>query len=167
MENTADVALLILRIAVGGALALHGLEKLRHIAGTANWFESVGLRPGVMHAWVASGTEMSAGLGIAAGFLTPFAGLALVGVMATAGWVGHRKNGFSSSNNGWELVFVLGTVAAVVTLHGPGDISLDSWFNIPWSDGSWFWFAFAVIGGVVMSVLTLVTFYRPPTTEES
>ncbi|HCB34678.1 MAG TPA: DoxX family protein [Acidimicrobiaceae bacterium] len=164
-DNTANLALLILRVVFGGTLALHGLAKLRGLGMTTSWFESVGLRPAKMHAWLAGGTETSAGLGLAVGLLTPVASLAFIGVMTTAAWVGHRKNGYSSARNGWELVFVLAVVAAVVALLGPGDWSLDNAVGLEWSGLGGF--LFAVIGGVAMSVLTLVLFYRPPAAEGS
>ncbi len=169
MEDTLNIALLILRVVFGVTLALHGLEKLRNISGTAGWFHSEGLRPGKLHAWLAGGTEFSAGLGLALGLLTPLASLAYIGVMTTAAWVGHRKTGFSSSKNGWEHVFVMAIAAAVVALTGPGELSLDNWINNEWfalawvtnEGGCWGSFIFATVGGVGMSILTLITFYRP------
>ena len=169
LETTGDVALLILRVAFGITLALHGIGKLRNVASTGAWFSSIGLRPGKFHARLAGGTELSAGLGLALGLLTPLTCLAYIGVMTTAGWVGHRKSGFSSAKNGWEHVFGLAIVAVVVSLIGPGEISLDSlihqeWFELLWleSEGNrWGAFIFSTAGGVLMSVLTLLTFYRP------
>ncbi len=169
MEDTANVALLILRVVFGVTLALHGIDKLRNISGPAGWFHSVGLRPGKFHARLAGGTEVAAGLGLALGLITPLSSLAYIGVMTTAAWVGHRKAGFSSAKNGWEHVFVMATAAAVVALIGPGELSLDQWINNEWFDldwigsesGRWASFAFATIGGVAMSVLTLLFFYRP------
>ncbi len=171
MDSIFDVALLILRIVFGLTLAIHGLGKLRNISFTATWFDSEGLRPAKFHAWLAGGTEFAAGLGIALGLLTPLASLAYIGVMTTAGWIGHRKNGYSSAKGGWEHVFVLAIAAAVIALLGPGEISLDNWINneitdVGWiNETGWRWgaFIFATAGGVFMSLVTLFTFYRPST----
>ena len=54
-----DIALLILRVVIGGVIIPHGLLKLGlvgkggSIAGVAGWFNSMGLRPGTFWAWVA------------------------------------------------------------------------------------------------------------------
>ena len=51
----------------------------RHVAavrsgpGMANWFESLGLKPGWLHAWTVTLTEVAVGVVLVAGFLTPFA----------------------------------------------------------------------------------------------
>ena len=58
-----DVATLVLRLALGPMLVLHGLNKVRGgLSGTAGWFESLGLRPGWLHARVAAATEIGAGV---------------------------------------------------------------------------------------------------------
>ena len=69
-----DLGLLLLRVAVGATMAVHGWNHIfggGKIAGTAGWFESLGMRPGKLHAWLASITEVAAGVALVAGFLTP------------------------------------------------------------------------------------------------
>ncbi len=57
-----DVASLVLRLALGPMLVLHGLNKVQGgLDGTAGWFESLGLKPGWLHARVAAFTEIGAG----------------------------------------------------------------------------------------------------------
>ena len=59
-----DLGLLLLRVAVGATMAVHGWNHIfggGKIAGTAGWFESLGMRPGKLHAWLASITEVAAG----------------------------------------------------------------------------------------------------------
>ena len=73
-DTSFSVALLILRLVLGVTLAAHGYNKFfggGRIPGTARWFESIGMKPGKFHATVAATTEMAAGLGLAAGLLTP------------------------------------------------------------------------------------------------
>ena len=65
-----DTALLILRVCLGLTMAAHGYNKFfggGRIPGTARWFESIGMKPGTLHARIAATTEMSAGLGLAVG----------------------------------------------------------------------------------------------------
>ena len=56
-----DVALLMIRLIVGLTLVLHGWNHAfggGKIPGTARWFESLGLRPGRLHAWLSAATEI-------------------------------------------------------------------------------------------------------------
>jgi putative oxidoreductase len=74
MENLPTVdelnwGLLVLRVVVGPVFAFHGYAKIfrgGRLAGTAWWFDSIGMRPGYLHARL----------------LTKFAGLGLVALMA-------------------------------------------------------------------------------------
>src|SRR5437879_12504287 len=64
----SDLAFLILRVVVGGVVIPHGLLKLGvvgkggSIAGVAGWFNSMGLRPGIFWAYVATLAEAGGGL---------------------------------------------------------------------------------------------------------
>src|SRR4051794_41801389 len=69
-----DVGVLILRVVLGLTMAAHGYNKFfgkGGLGGTAGWFDSMGMKPGMFHARVAATTEMSAGIGLAGGVLTP------------------------------------------------------------------------------------------------
>ena len=77
-----STALLIFRVIFGFVFALHGWGKVRGgIGGTAGWFDSMGMKPGMLHAWAAAITEMGTGVMIMLGLLTPFAAAGMVGVM--------------------------------------------------------------------------------------
>ena len=92
-----NLGLLILRVAVGGTMLAHGVNHVwrgGRIPGTGRWFHSLGMKPGVFHAWLASGTELVAGAALIVGLLTPIAAGACAGVMLVALIVNHRKNGF-------------------------------------------------------------------------
>ncbi len=160
--DSINLGLLVLRVVVGVTLALHGIAKFRGgIRGVGNWFTSEGLRPGLAHAWLAACAEIGAGAGLALGLLTPLCAMVIVGVMATAGWVGHRKNGFFIIREGWEYVFVLATAAAGLAATGPGEWSLDAGLGLDWYGPGWFFLA--VVGGLVSTVALLALFYRPDT----
>ena len=123
-----DVGLLILRLVLGVTLALHGFNKFfggGRIPGTARWFESIGMKPGKFHATIAATTEVSAGLGLAAGLLTPIPAAGFVSLMLVAAWTVHRPNGFFIVKEGWEYNLVLAVSAVAVATIGPGKLSLD------------------------------------------
>ena len=123
-----DLGLLLLRVVTGLTLAAHGWNKVAGgggLAGTAGWFESIGLRPGPLHARLAASTEMASGLLLALGLLTPLAAAGFVGLMTVAVAVVHRAHGFFIVRNGYEYNLILATVGVVVAITGPGDVSLD------------------------------------------
>jgi putative oxidoreductase len=160
-----DVGLLILRLVLGVTLALHGFNKFfggGRIPGTARWFESIGMKPGKFHATIAATTEVSAGLGLAAGLLTPIPAAGFVSLMLVAAWTVHRPNGFFIVKEGWEYNLVLAVSAVAVATIGPGKFSLD-WliFGKNWLDG-WQGLVLSVVLGLAGAIGQLLIFYRPP-----
>src|SRR6201987_3457071 len=123
-----DLGLLILRLVLGLTLAAHGFNKFfggGRIPGTARWFESIGMKHGTFQAVVAASTEISAGLGLAAGLLTPIPAAGFVALMFVAAWTVHRPNGFFILKEGWEYNLVLALRAVTVATVGAGGFSLD------------------------------------------
>jgi len=129
----ANFVLFVLRVGLGVTMALHGWNKLRNgIGGTAGWFQSIGMRPGKLNAYMAAYTEIIGGALFAIGLLTPFAAAAMIGLMVVAYWVAHKNNGFFIFNKdqGWEYVFILGIAALAVGGIGPGEWSIDSTIGV-------------------------------------
>jgi putative oxidoreductase len=163
--NVSDVGLLILRLVLGLTLAAHGFNKFfggGRIPGTARWFESIGMKPGKFHATIAATTEVSAGLGLAAGLLTPIPAAGFVSLMLVAAWTVHRPNGFFIVKEGWEYNLVLAVSAVAVATLGAGRLSLD-WliFGKNWLDG-WAGLLLSVLLGLAGAIGQLLIFYRPP-----
>ena len=161
-----DVGLLILRLVLGLTLAAHGLNKFfggGKIPGTARWFESNGMKPGKVHATVAATTETAAGLGLAAGLLTPIPAAGFVSLMFVAAWTVHRANGFFIVKEGWEYNLVLAVSAVVVATLGPGRLSLD-WliFGVNNPLNGWNGLLISVGLGLAGALGLLLIFYRPP-----
>lgn len=166
MVTATDVALLILRLVLGLGLAAHGFNKFfggGRIPGTAKWFASIGMKFGRFQAVTAATAEIAAGLGLAAGFLTPITAAGFVALMTVAVWTVHRKNGFFVLNDGWEYNLVLATGAVAVAMIGPGHLSLDHQiFCRCWANG-WTGLAISVGLGLAGAIGQLALFYRPPT----
>ena len=125
-----DLTLLVLRGATGAVMLAHGVNHViggGRIAGTARWFESLGMRPGRLHAWLASGTEIGAGVLLVLGLITPLAAAGVVGVMVVAWITNHLGNGFFifRPGEGWEYVMTLTVVGLALGALGPGSWSLD------------------------------------------
>src|SRR5260370_519088 len=93
----ADIASLILRVAIGGTMLAHGWNHAfggGRLPGTGRWFESIGLRPGRLHALMATGTELGAGFLLVLGALTPLAAAGVVGTILVAMIPNHLRNRF-------------------------------------------------------------------------
>lgn len=125
-----DTGLLIIRLVVGILFIGHGAQKLfgwfggYGLKGTGGWLESIGLKPGVLMAFLAGAGELIGGLLFAAGVFT-WAGAALITItMLVATFTVHWKNGLWSAQNGFELNLVLIAVAIGVALIGPGAYTL-------------------------------------------
>ena len=167
--NEVDLALLIMRVVLGLTLAAHGYAKFFNggrIAGTARWFDSMGMRPGRLHAVLAAGGEVAAGLALAAGLLTSFAALGFVGLMTVAWYTVHRDNGFMILAEGWEYVFVLGAMAVVVAMLGPGEWSIDHAIGIDDDLDGFAGLAISALGGGAAGGGLLAGVYRPPPTSD-
>lgn len=157
-----DLATLLIRLALGPMLVLHGWNKVAGaggIAGTIAWFESLGLRPAALHARVAAATEIGAGLLVTLGLVTALGAAAFVGLMAVATLTDHRGKGYFVFKGGWEYTVLVGIVAVALASAGPGRWSLDHALDVDLAGAGWA--AGAAGGGLAMACLLLATSYRP------
>ena len=155
-----DVATLVLRLALGPMLVLHGVNKVRGgLSGTESWFESLGLRPGWFHARVAAATEIGAGVLLTLGLLTGLTAMAFVGLMTVAALTDHRGKGFFVFKGGWEYVYVVAAAAVAVAVIGPGGVSPDSALGLDRS--GWRWGAAALGLGLLGALGFLGVFLGP------
>src|SRR3546814_17476290 len=90
------------------------------------------MKPGLLHAWLASVTEIVGGALLILGLLTPLGGAATIGVMAVPGITNHRGNGFFifRPGEGWEYVLTLAIAGFAIAVIGPGEWSLDDAFDL-------------------------------------
>jgi putative oxidoreductase len=109
-------------------LFAHGYNKVTGpggLQGTTGWFRSLGLKPAGLHARLAAGTEMAAGVGLALGAASPLPEAAAVGLMAVAARTDHRGKGFFVFKGGWEYTAVVGGTAVALAALGSGRYSVD------------------------------------------
>src|SRR4051794_24348472 len=131
-QQTLDQALpwgiALLRIVVGGAFFMHGLQKLFQmgIPGVTGFFASLGIPAPEVAAVVVSLVETFGGLALILGLFTRLAGVLLAADMLVALLVVHRPNGFFAGDGGVELVLVLGAAVLALAITGPGALALDS-----------------------------------------
>jgi putative oxidoreductase len=129
--STFSIGLLLARVVLGLLMAAHGSQKLlgwfggHGLAGTAGFFDSIGFRPGILFATVASATEVLSGILMVAGFLGPVGPALMISVMIVASSM-HWKNGIFAMNNGVEVPLLYAVGAATLLFTGPGAFSLDA-----------------------------------------
>lgn len=165
--DAVNLAMLIFRVAIGGVMIAHGYNHVwggGKIAGTASWFGSMGMRPPLVQAWLASLTELGAGALLVLGLLTPFGGAGVVGVMAVAWITAHRTNGFFifRPGQGWEYVMVLLTCGVVLGTVGPGQWSLDDALDLTDDLTGTTGLMIALVAGLGGAAVLLATCWRPP-----
>lgn len=163
--SAIDLSILVIRVGLGVVFLAHGYNHVfggGKIAGTARWFESLGVRPGILHAWTASLTELGAGLLLILGLATPLACGGVVGTMLVALVTNHLKNGFFifRPGEGYEYVLTLVLMAVGLAGIGAGGWSLDDALGW-WQPGGWWGLGIAVVVGGGGAAGLLITFWRP------
>nr|WSZ97372.1 DoxX family membrane protein [Streptomyces sp. NBC_00857] len=154
-----DLGLLLLRLALGLTMAVHGSQKLfgwfggGGLDGTGQFFTMSGYPSGEALAVVAGLTETLGGLGLAIGLLTPLAGAALVGTMVNVLAVKGFGAFFAPTGIEYELLLTAG--AAALTLTGPGRIAVDRF--LPWVKAHRLAYGVAaLVLGLVLAGVTLL-----------
>jgi len=161
---SVNLAALVLRLVVGGTMMAHGWNHAfggGRLPGTARWFESIGIRPGRVHALAATVTELGAGGLLILGLLTPLAAAGVVGTMLVALVANHARNGFFifRPGEGYEYVLMITLVSGAIGALGAGDWSLDH--AAGFSVTGWAGLAIAALAGAAGAALLLAACWRP------
>ncbi|MCD9526900.1 DoxX family protein [Photobacterium carnosum] len=133
LTSNAGFSTLALRIPVGIIFMAHGSQKLfawfggYGLAGTGQFFESIGLAPGVAMAFLAGNAEFFGGLFIILGLLTRPSALVLGFTMLIAIVSVHLPNGLFMSNGGYEFGLALLAACVSLMLSGGGKVAVDNW----------------------------------------
>lgn len=133
LASNAGFSTLALRIPVGIIFMAHGAQKLfawfggYGLSGTGQFFESIGLAPGVAMAFLAGSAEFFGGLFIILGLLTRPSALVLAFTMLIAIVSVHLPNGLFMSNGGYEFGLALLAASVSLMLSGGGKIAVDNW----------------------------------------
>src|SRR3546814_17378651 len=93
--DAVNLALLVLRCGIGAGMLAHGINHIYggdKIEGTSRWFETLGMKTGLLHAWLTSVTEIEGAALLILVLPTPLGRAATIGVMAVAGLTHHPGN---------------------------------------------------------------------------
>lgn len=126
--DKADLAMTIIRVIVGITFFAHGWQKVFTFGfeGTGGFFESLGIPAAGFFAILVSLLELLGGLALILGIGTRIVGLLLAIDMLVALLIVHLSNGFFVSENGIELVLILGAASLAFAITGASSISLDN-----------------------------------------
>jgi putative oxidoreductase len=129
----------VLRLALGGVIFGHGLQKVfgwfggYGIQGTMGFFTSLGM-PGALGALVIA-SDFFGSLLLIAGLATRFAAIAAGAVMIGATLLVHWPNGFfmnwggAPHGEGYEFHVLAIAMAVSLVLSGGGRASVDAWLS--------------------------------------
>lgn len=157
-----DLGLLLVRLALGPMLIVHGWNKVfggGGLDGTTGWFRALGLRFPAVQARVAAATEMGAGVLMTLGLLTGLSSTAFVGLMAVAALTDHRGKGYFVFKGGWEYTLLVAMVAIGLAATGPGAWSLDDALGLDVAGPVWA--VVSLAGGIAAAALLMAVCYRP------
>ena len=166
-SDAANFALLLARVWVAVMIFAHGWRHVKAVQsgpGMANWFESLGLKPGHFHALMVTGTEVTIPVALALGFLTPLCYGGVCALMLVAMLTNHLRNGFflSSAKEGYEYVLTVAVLSITLGALGPGKWSLDHAldFHFPFDPKQAL--IITAIVGIGGTAAFLGAFWRPP-----
>lgn len=149
-----NVGVLLVRVVIGLAMAAHGAQKLFGwfggigLAGTGQFFDSIGFRPGRVMAVLAGLSEFVGGLLVAVGLFGPIGPALIVAVMITAAGSVHWSNGFFAMVNGIEVPVLYAATAAGLAFISYGAYSLDALFG-----ATRFWTPDLIVAAIAIGVL--------------
>ncbi len=160
MLITLSLGLLILRLAAGLIVAVHGAQKLFGWFGgpgfskTTQVMQVHGFKPAAFWAGLGALGELG-GISLALGFLTPLGAAGVFAAMLMAVAKFHWKNGFSNANHGYEYPLSLMAVSFALGLMGPGSYSLDALFGIALPET--LLFVVLAVAALLVDIIGLIT----------
>lgn len=160
-----DLGLFLLHVVPGLLLMGHGAQKLfgwfggHGPAGTGQFMDSLGMRPGRRMAQAAGLNEFGGGLLLALGLLVPLAAVMIASTMLVAALTAHRGKGIWATDGGSELPLLYGLTPVALTFHGAGQWSLDH--AIGWgAELSGLGWGLGVLGLAALGAVTVVAAAR-------
>lgn len=124
-EYGKSFSLLFARLVVAYGFYEPALMKWKDIDSVAQWFGSLGIPMPLLNAYMAASTEVVGVIFLIFGLLTRFISMPLIVIMIVAIVTVHLPNGFSASDNGYEIPLYYMLFLLIFFSHGAGRFSLD------------------------------------------
>lgn len=126
------LALLLLRVACGGLLIPHGMQKIfgmfgGSVEGTGQFFSNIGLEPGLALAYYIGILELVGGTLLVIGLFTRLVAIQVVAFMLIGAFYFHwGLGGFFWTDKGNEYLLMWAVVAFYFVIRGAGPMSVDA-----------------------------------------
>lgn len=134
-SNLQSIFLLYMRVTWGHQLFITGMDKLKNIHETIEFFTKLNIPSPTFHAYEIGIIETVVGLLFIFGFLSRIAALPLIFIMVTALFTAHADylTNFRFVTDPLILViqqpYPFLITALLIFIFGPGRISLDAWIK--------------------------------------
>lgn len=125
LKKLSDLPLLIFRVVLVYGFYSPALYKISDFAGTASWFESLGMPLPTLNAYLAGITEFAGVILLTLGLWTRFISLPLIITMVVAIFTVHIDHGFPAIRNGIEIPLYFIFMLFTLMVYGPGRLSID------------------------------------------
>ena len=121
---------LVLRLAFAYVLIKHGWGKVKNPKGTAEWFSSMGFKPGKLAAFATIIVEFFGGILVAVGLFTQYVAIAAIGeFLVILIWKIARGNPMVGEY-GYEIDLMMFGTAVALFFLGAGIYSLDKFLYV-------------------------------------
>ncbi len=130
MDNLTNIAILVLRIAVGVIFLAHGMQKLfgafggSGIEGFSGMLKGLGFAAPVFWSWVAAIAEGLGGLFLLLGVIPRISAALIAIVILVAIAKVHGPKGFFMMQGGFEYQFLILMTCIALMFTGGGKLSL-------------------------------------------
>src|SRR5438874_7501652 len=164
-ESGSDLALTVIRVAIGLVLAAHGAQKVFGMfegPGLEKWHGAVAsmgfAQPRVLGT-LAAFTELFGGLALAIGLYIPIAAAMLAVDMLVAIRKAHWAKGFFVQKGGYEYPLVLFIALCVIGVSPTMRYSVDVALGLFLANA--LWFAGVLVGGLIAVVAAAMAGRQP------
>jgi uncharacterized membrane protein YphA (DoxX/SURF4 family) len=123
-SSSADLGLLVLRVAVSATMLQAGLIKALDINSVVTFMEDGGWRQARFAAYTVTGAELAGGIGLLLGLLTPLAAAAVAAAMIDAWAV--NVSGAALWSDPFNVPFLVAFSATALMFTGAGRHSVDA-----------------------------------------
>jgi putative oxidoreductase len=125
LSHLKDIPLLVMRLVLAYGFYEPAMMKIKDIGAIAEWFASSAIPLPTLSAYLATYTEVLGFIFLTFGFATRFISIPLMITMLVAIKTVHFQNGFSASDNGYEIPLYYLIMLFALFINGAGKISLD------------------------------------------
>jgi putative oxidoreductase len=125
LSHLKDIPLLLMRLVLAYGFYEPAMMKIKDIGAIAEWFASSEIPLPTLSAYLATYTEVLGFIFLTLGFATRFISVPLIITMIVAIKTVHWENGFSASDNGFEIPLYYMIMLFTLFINGAGKISMD------------------------------------------